>query len=188
MKTAVGGRWPPHLRPLAPNGKIHGPQPPDPVVPKPSNTQTGAPRRTKQPTGPQKWCNPPDAFGQLNVKKREWLPPRGNDRVEVAKFRAAVWQNAICVYVRTAKNLAQYGEDGDKMMTQEQLAALDPRPDTQKRWNARLCGRANLTTADIATLMRILPDALPPEHEVQMFLDVAEKRISAPDWWEWPDT
>lgn len=40
MKTAVGGRWPPHLRPLAPNGKIHGPQPPDPVVPKPSNTHT----------------------------------------------------------------------------------------------------------------------------------------------------
>ena len=105
-----------------------------------------------------------------------------------AKFRAAVWQNVICLYVRTAKNLKAHGEDGNQVLTQERLAALDPRPDTQRRWNARLCGRANLTTSDIATLMQILPGALPPERVVRTFLDVAEKRLGAPPEWEWPDS
>lgn len=151
-------------------------------------TTPAGPQQNIPSTWPQRWCSPPEAFGQLEVVKRKWLPPDDDDFVELAKFRAAVWQNAVCVYVRTAKNLPKYGRDGNKELTQEQLAALDPRPDSQKRWNARLCGRANLMTADIITLMRILPGALPPEHEVQYFLDVAEKRIAPARSWGWPDT
>lgn len=143
-------------------------------------------------SGPQQWCSPPEAFGQLEVQgekvtERTWLPPKGNDLVEVAKFRAAVMQHVICLHVRKAKNEAQFGPEGEQRLTQEQLAALDPRPDTQKRWNARLCGRANLTTADIATLMVILPGAMPSEDEVRTFIEVAEKRIEPPEWWRWPD-
>lgn len=156
-------------------------------------TPPTASRSEPRVTGPQKWCSPPGAFGKVGdeddpVKDRLWLPPSGNDPVELGKFRAAVMQNAICLFVRTAKNLPQYGPDGDRVLTQEQLARLDDRPDSQKRWNARLCGRANLTTSDIATLMRILPDALPDEREIRVFLDVAEKRIPRPPWWDWPDT
>lgn len=147
---------------------------------------------TKRVSGPQRWCSPPEAFGQLEIRgepiaERTWLPPSGNDLVEVAKFRAAVMQHVICLHVRKAKNAAQFGPNGEQRLTQEQLAALDPRPDTQKRWNARLCGRANLTTADIATLMVILPGAMPSEDEVRTFIDVAEKRIEPPEWWRWPD-
>ncbi|NYD40027.1 hypothetical protein [Nocardioides panaciterrulae] len=150
-------------------------------------TTPSSPRRSTSVSGPQKWCSPPEAFGQLNVSKRTWLPPKGNDLVEVAKFRAAVMQHVICLRVRKAKNEETFGPDGQERLTQEQLAALDPRPDTQKRWNARLCGRANLTTADIATLMVILPGAMPSEDEVRTFIEVAEKRIEPPDWWRWPD-
>lgn len=150
------------------------------------------PASTNKISGPQRWCEPPAAFGQLEVRgvpvtRRVWLPPRSNDLVEVAKFRAAVMQNVICLHVRTAKNQATFGPEGDRRLTQEQLAALDPRPDTQKRWNARLCGRTNLTTADIATLMVILPGAMPSEDEVRTFIDVAEKRIEPPQAWPWPD-
>lgn len=148
------------------------------------------PRASGQVTRPQQWCSPPEAFGHLDVQERVWLPPRGHDLTEVAKFRAAVMQNVICLHVRKHKNLTQHGRDGSKVMTQEQLAALDPRPDTQRRWNARLCGRANLTTADIATLLMILPDAMPSEQEIRMFIDVAEKRVVPSGWFkdDWPDT
>lgn len=154
-------------------------------------TDSAAQRPRKQVSGPQKWCSPPETFGQLKlpeeVVERTWLPPKGNDLVEVAKFRAAVMQHVICVKVRKAKNEFMFGPDGEQRLTQEQLAALDPRPDTQKRWNARLCGRANLTTSDIATLMVILPGAMPSEDEVRTFIEVAEKRIEPPEWWRWPD-
>jgi hypothetical protein len=150
--------------------------------------------RSERVSGPQQWCSPPMAFGQLTlpngkpVKHRRWLPPPNTDFVGLAKFRASVMQNAICVHVRQAKNLRQYGDDGNATLTQKQLAALDPRPDTQKRWNARLCGRANLTTADIATLMVILPGALPNERTIKTFLDVAEKKIARPAGWPLPDS
>jgi hypothetical protein len=157
-------------------------------------TSAAAARSSKQVSGPQKWCSPPGLFGQLTLPdgepiedERTWLPPKGNDLVEVAKFRAAVMQHVICLHVRKAKNEFTFGPDGEQRLTQEQLALLDPRPDTQKRWNARLCGRANLTTADIATLMVILPGAMPSEEEVKMFMDIVEKRIDPPTWWRWPD-
>ncbi|GIM63354.1 hypothetical protein Pve01_80230 [Planomonospora venezuelensis] len=156
-------------------------------------TSASAPRSNQQVSGPQKWCSPPATFGQLTmpdgsrIEARTWLPPKGSDLVEVAKFRAAVFQNVICLHVRKAKNEFSFGPDGEQRLTQEQLAKLDPRPDTQKRWNARLCGRANLTTADMAQLMVILPGAMPSEEEVKMFIDIAEKRIERPDWWRWPD-
>lgn len=154
-------------------------------------TPAAAPPRTV--TGPQKWCSPPEAFGQLKlrdekVEVRVWLPPRGNDHVEMAKFRSAVMQSAICLFVREAKNAEKFGPDGNERLTQEQLARLDPRPDTQKRWNARLCGRANLTTFDMATLMVILPGSMPSERDIKVFLDVAEKRIEPPTGWAWPDS
>lgn len=156
-------------------------------------TSATTPPSSKQISGPQKWCSPPETFGQLTmldggpIEARTWLPPTGNDLVEVAKFRAAVMQHVIALHVRKAKNEFTFGPDGEQRLTQEQLAKLDPRPDTQKRWNARLCGRANLTTADIAQLMVILPGAMPSEEEVKMFMDIAEKRIEPPTWWRWPD-
>lgn len=80
-------------------------------------------------------------------------PDPERDPVAVSKFRAAVMQNAIVLAVREHKNL--------KGVPQEELARRDRRADALKMWNARLCGRANLTAQDMATLTMLLPGAMP---------------------------
>lgn len=97
----------------------------------------------------------------------------------MSKFRAAVVQNVICLWVRRHKN--EVGK------TQDFLAANDARGDGASKWNARLNGRIPLTMQDYATLLRILPDALPAPWDIQPFLDAAEKRGELPPGWDWPD-
>ena len=98
----------------------------------------------------------------------------------VAKFRAAVMQNVVALAVRSFKNL--------KGVPQEELARRDDRSDAMKMWNARLCGRANLTAQDMATLMMVLPGAMPTEETVRHFIDVAEGTAPRPKFWDYPDT
>ncbi len=136
----------------------------------------------KQAPPPRRWCTPARAFGQLKATTRVWDPPSGNDPTQVAEFRAAVLQNVIALYVRQHKNAQT------PRLVQEGLAALDGRPDAFSNWNARLCGREKMWMHDIATLMVVLPGALPTESDVATFMDVAEKRMPPPPGWDWPDT
>ncbi|ROR89992.1 hypothetical protein EDD33_0824 [Nocardioides aurantiacus] len=55
-------------------------------------------------------------------------------------------------------------------------------------WNARLCGRANLTAQDIVTLMMVLPGAMPTEESIRFFIEVAEGTKARPKFWDFPDT
>lgn len=139
----------------------------------------------KKPRGPKVWCKPTSAFGKVDkvlkdgsiekvVERREWQPPSGNDPVEVAQYRAAVIQNAIAVHVREFKN----GE----AMSRRGLSQLDYRAYSLDIWNARLNGTENLTTADVATLMGVLPDALPEKEYILNFLQVAEGGPRPTDW------
>lgn len=73
-------------------------------------------------------------------------------------------------------------------VAQEELARRDLRSDAMNMWNARLCGRANLTTQDLATLMMVLPGAMPSEEANRVFIDVAEGRVARPKFWNYPDT
>lgn len=130
---------------------------------------------------PRNWCLPKESFGQRNPEARVWQPPDPHgDPVAVSKFRAAVMQNAICVSVRSHKEL--HG------IAQETLARRDARSDAAKMWNARLCGRANLTAQDMATLMMILPGVMPHEDVVRRLIDVAEGTIEPPKFWIFPDS
>lgn len=146
-------------------------------------------------SGPRQWCTPSRAFGQLTVDgaavtQRVWNPPSTRDPVVVAKFRAAVMQNVICLYVRSHKNaLAHPKGIVDRGFPLDAFAALDERtPGDSEKWQGRLTGRYNMTALDIVTLMEILPGALPPEGAVKEFLDVAQKRIPRPSGWRWPDS
>lgn len=143
-----------------------------------------------KPRGPKAWCKPSSAFGKVDkvlkdgsrqkvVEEREWQPPSGRDPVEVAQYRAAVIQNAICVHVREFKN--------GQLMTRRALSALDYRAYAWDIWNARLNGTENLTTADLATLLAVLPDALPSQEFILDFLRVAEGG-PRPEDWPYPDT
>ena len=124
---------------------------------------------------PRDWCSPRESFGRLDATERMWSPPKSaRDAVAVSKFRAAVMQNVIVLAVREHKNL--HG------VPQEELARRDPRTGSLKMWNARLCGRANLTTQDIATLMMVLPDAMPSEATVRRFIEVAEGSEAPPSF------
>lgn len=89
-------------------------------------------------------------------------------------------QNVIVLAVREFKNL--------KGVPQEELARRDRRADSLKMWNARLCGRANLTAQDMATLMMLLPGAMPSEETVRAFIDVAEGTAARPEFWNYPDS
>lgn len=130
---------------------------------------------------PRDWCTPRESFGRLDASERVWSPPDPTrDPVSVSKFRAAVMQNAVVLAVREFKNL--------KGVPQEELARRDRRADSLKMWNARLCGRANLTTQDMATLMMLLPGAMPSEEAVRMFIDVAEGTVERPKFWDYPDS
>ncbi|MCW2813494.1 MAG: hypothetical protein JWN84_949 [Nocardioides sp.] len=130
---------------------------------------------------PRDWCIPRESFGRLNVEKRVWLPPDPHgEPLAVSKFRAAVMQNLIVLSVRGFKNL--------KGVAQEELARLDLRSDSMNMWNARLCGRANLTTQDIVTLMMVLPGAMPGEEAIQRFVEVAEGTVAPPKFWDFPDS
>lgn len=141
---------------------------------------------------PRDWCDPKESFGRLTsprrgggepvrVRRRVWDPPDPTrDPVAVSKFRAAVMQNVIVLAVREHKNL--------KGVPQEELARLDPRADSMNQWNARLCGRVNLTPQDMVTLMMLLPGAMPGEDAVRTMIDVAEGTMSRPDYWNFPDT
>lgn len=114
------------------------------------------------------------------MEKREWQPPSGRDPVEVAQFRAAVMQNAIAVHVREFKNGIAMRRTG--------LAALDERLDSLDLWDARLNGHENLTTQDIATLVTVLPDAMPDAMFIRRFLSVAEGEPRPNVEWDYPDT
>lgn len=130
---------------------------------------------------PRDWCVPRESFGRLDVADRVWQPPDPErDPVAVSKFRAAVMQNVIVLQVREFKNL--------KGIPQEALARRDQRADSLKMWNARLCGRANLTTQDMATLMMLLPGMLPAEETLRVFIDVAEGTVARPEFWSFPDS
>lgn len=98
----------------------------------------------------------------------------------LSKFRAAVMQNVICVAVREYKF--------DKGIAQEVLSRTDQRADSANMWNARLCGRANLTMQDLATLIRHWPEAIPDAMNIERFLAVAEGRMAPPRYWPFPDT
>lgn len=89
-------------------------------------------------------------------------------------------QNVVALAVRDFKTL--------KGVAQEELARRDLRSDSMNMWNARLCGRANLTMQDIATLMMVLPGAMPSEETVRLFIDVAEGTVPRPQFWKYPDT
>jgi hypothetical protein len=108
-----------------------------------------------------------------------WLLPDGSDAVEVSKFRAAVVQHVICLGVRRQKNAMG--------LVQQYLADSDDRADGVSKWNARLGGRIPLTMQDYATLLRILPRALPDSWELEEFLDVVEGRRAPSETWEYPD-
>lgn len=130
---------------------------------------------------PRDWCTPRESFGRLDATERVWQPPDPHgDPVAVSKFRAAVMQNAIALAVRDFKNL--------KGVAQEELARRDARADAMKAWNARLCGRVNLTAQDMATLMMVLPGAMPSEEAVRTFIEVAEGTVPHPKFWDFPDT
>lgn len=130
---------------------------------------------------PRDWCTPRESFGRLDAIDRTWLPPDPErDPVAVSKFRAAVMQNVIVLAVREFKNL--------KGVPQEELARRDHRADSLKMWNARLCGRANLTAQDMATLMMLLPGAMPSEETVRAFIEVAEGTAARPKFWDYPDS
>jgi hypothetical protein len=88
-------------------------------------------------------------------------------------------QNAIAVHVRNFKNGIALRRTG--------LAALDDRLDSLDLWDARLNGHENLTTSDIATLMTVLPDAMPNPAFILEFLQVAEGG-PRPEGWTYPDT
>ena len=144
----------------------------------------------KKPRGPKVWCTPPNAFGKVDqvgrdgsvvkaVEEREWQPPSGRDPVEVAQFRAAVMQNAIAVYAREFKNGVAMRRTG--------LAALDDRLNSTDLWDARLNGNENMTTSDIATLLTVLPDAVPDPTFIANFIRVAEG-WPRPREWPYPDT
>lgn len=110
-----------------------------------------------------------------------WLPPDPDrDPVAVSKFRAAVMQNAVALAVRSFKNV--------NGVPQEELARRDARADAMKMWNARLCGRANLTMQDMATLMVVLPGAMPDEAGIRIMIDVAEGTRPRPRFWDFPDS
>ena len=89
-------------------------------------------------------------------------------------------QNAVAVSVRGFKN--------DSGVPQEELARRDLRADASRMWNARLCGRANLTAQDLATLMMVLPGAMPQEEAVRALIEVAEGTRPRPKFWGWPDS
>lgn len=145
-------------------------------------------------TQPRKWCDPPEAFGQLTVKgnavtRRVWLPPTTTDPVVVAEFGAAVMQNAICVHVRSFKNsMPDKDKPGTTGVTQNKFASLDNRPHSADKWQKRLTGQRILTMPDVLMIVEHLPGALPSDDEIRVFLDVAYKRISPPPGWRWPDT
>lgn len=135
---------------------------------------------------PRDWCTPRESFGRLESPDdqplvRVWHPPDPDkDAVAVSKFRAAVMQNAVVLAVRQFKNL--------KGIPQEELARRDRRADSLKMWNARLCGRANLTAQDLATLMMLLPGVMPSEESVRVFIGVAEGTVARPKFWDYPDS
>lgn len=134
---------------------------------------------SKKPRGPKAWCTPASAFGKLGVEKRVWHPPSGRDPMEMAQFRAAVMQCAVAVYVREFKNGIAMRRSG--------LAALDHRLDSTDLWDARLNGHENLTTADLATLLTVLPGAVPDPTFLANFMAVAEGG-PRPRAWDYPDT
>lgn len=130
---------------------------------------------------PRDWCTPRESFGRLDAEERTWLPPDPDgEPLAVSKFRAAVMQHVIVMAVREHKNL--------KGIAQEELARLDKRSDSMKMWNARLCGRANLTAQDMANLIIMIPGAMPDERAVRTFIEVAEGTLERPKFWSYPDT
>lgn len=122
---------------------------------------------------PRYWCEPPTAFGDPAATVREWQPPGRPHLLD--EFRAAVMQHAIAISVRRYKNGAG--------LTQEALGDLDGRPDARNKWNARLNGRINMTMKDMATLVAILPGAMPTEAKMRTLLRVAEHQETRPRGW-----
>jgi len=146
-----------------------GPDPLDPNYWVPSPIVAQVPRR---------FCAPVEAFGTPNAPERTWLPPTdSNDPKDWSEFREAVLQHAIYIAVRRHKN--------DQGMTQERLASLDDRSNSQPRWNAMLNGRRLMSLEDIAFLLLHFPEALPTASDVSTLLAVAEKTTAPPaDWAE----
>lgn len=97
-------------------------------------------------------------------------------------------QNAICLYVRTAKNSLPHPTLPGATFPLSAFVALDLRQNDDEKWQGKLTGRYSLTTQDIVTIMEILPGSLPSEAEIQEFIDVAQKRIAPPPGWRWPDS
>ena len=129
------------------------------------------------PSQPRDWCYPRESFGRLDAPGRQWLPPDpAGPALAVSKFRAAVMQLAVREF-KTVEGVAQ-----------EELARRDLRSDAMNMWNARLCGRANLSTQDMVTLMMVLPGAKPSEEAIRAFVDVAEGSAPRPKYWGYPDT
>jgi hypothetical protein len=72
-------------------------------------------------------------------------------------------------------------------LTRQGLAALDNRSNSLDLWDARLNVHENLTTQDIATLLVVLPGAMPPSGFIGDFLSVAQGG-PRPKGWPYPDS
>lgn len=130
---------------------------------------------TKTPR-PCDWCSPRGAFGDPAAPVRRWLPPEGE--AELFLFRAAVVQHAVAVTVRRFKNAHK-----PDPITQDDLGRMDFRQDAANHWNRRLNGREAMSLRDVAWLMSKLPGAMPSESDIQVWLNVAEKKEPRPSNW-----
>lgn len=129
---------------------------------------------------PRDWCSPKTSFGRLVATERVWLAPDPDgEPLQVSKFRAAVMQHVIALAIRGHKN--------ENDVAQEDFSRRDLRLDSTRMWNARLCGRAYLTTQDLAALIMILPGAMPDEEGIRTFIEVAEGTRERPKFWDFPD-
>lgn len=97
-------------------------------------------------------------------------------------------QSVICLWVRQAKNALPHPALPGQSFPLQALADRDQRSSHTNFWQSKLTGLTAITVQDIATLTEILPGALPPEREIHVFLEVAQKRIAPPSDWGWPDS
>lgn len=148
---------------------------------------------------PADWCDPPEAFGQLTAKdnktpirRRVWLWEQATTGALEVEFRAAVIQNVIALYVRQAKNARPHPTIVGRTMPLKTLVAADQRKMSFDSWQRKMTGQRSFVFDDLAVIAHVLPDALPPEHELGVFLRVAQKQSSPPEDWsrkgvDWPD-
>lgn len=134
---------------------------------------------------PWQWCEPRESFGDLHATTRVWSKPVLQSRTELpdpldlAEFRAAIYQNVVSLWIRSYKNATG--------MTQQNLMDEDSRPQSTSRWNWKLNGRERMNIRDLTVVMSLLPGSLPEEDDVAMFFDVVEFGLAPVPGWHFPD-